>query len=95
MPKTAINPLRSGRQCENANILFNEGAQRSFILKDQAAKLKVTITVTESVNLSSFGDSAERSRKLHLKTAAIYLPTDYCQCIARARNRRTTQNLNP
>ena len=74
--KTAINPVRSGRHCSDANILLDEGAQRSFITEDLAAKLQLSITGTETLKLSEFGDSAESTRITHLKTSIIYLLTD-------------------
>ena len=76
MLKTAINPVSSGLQSLDANILLDEGAQRSFITEDLAAKLQLSITGTESLNLSGFGDSAESTKIIHLKTATIYLLID-------------------
>ncbi|CAC5377953.1 unnamed protein product [Mytilus coruscus] len=63
----------SGRKCLDANLIFDEGAHRSFITEDLAAKLQLSIIGTESLNLSEFGDSAESTRIRHLKTAIIYL----------------------
>ncbi|XP_071176551.1 uncharacterized protein [Mytilus edulis] len=74
--KTATNPVRSGRHCSDANILFDEGAQRSFITEDLVVKLQLSIISTETLNLSGFGDSAESTRIRHLKTSIIYLLTE-------------------
>ena len=74
--KTAINPVSSGQHTLDANILFDEGAQRSFLTEELAAKLKLQITGNESLNLSGFGDTAESTRVRHLKTAIIYLVTE-------------------
>ena len=38
--KTAIAPISYDRQIMDANILFDEGAQRSFISQSLAEKLK-------------------------------------------------------
>ncbi|CAC5421243.1 unnamed protein product [Mytilus coruscus] len=53
--KTAVSQVTSGLQCTDANILFDEGAQRSFITEKLATELKLAITGQETVNLSGFG----------------------------------------
>jgi hypothetical protein len=40
--------------CE-ANILFDEGAQRSFITKDLATRLQLQTTEREFISVSGFG----------------------------------------
>ncbi|KAL5009405.1 hypothetical protein ScPMuIL_014986 [Solemya velum] len=73
--KTATAPVWSGRQCMISNILFDEGAQRSFITSDLAAKLQITPTGTTFMQISSFGGAENTVRRLEkctiqLKTTA-------------------------
>ena len=72
--KTAVANVSSGKQISEANILLDEGAQRSFITESLAGKLGLNTTGTEVVHLSGFGEQNRQVR--HLKTAVIYLHTD-------------------
>ena len=51
--KTAVAPVVNGHTRIHANILFDEGAQRTFISTQLAAKLQVTPMTTTQVALSS------------------------------------------
>ncbi|XP_071153540.1 uncharacterized protein [Mytilus edulis] len=73
--KTAINPVSAEHEILDAKILFDEGAQRSFITEELAEKLKLKPTGTESVNLSGFGDNANSTKIRHLRTGLVYLIT--------------------
>ncbi|XP_071171198.1 uncharacterized protein [Mytilus edulis] len=73
--KTAINPVSAEHEILDAKILFDEGAQRSFITEELAEKLKLKHTGTESVNLSGFGDNANSTKIRHLRTGLVYLIT--------------------
>ncbi|XP_071152313.1 uncharacterized protein [Mytilus edulis] len=73
--KTAINPVSAEHEILDAKILFDEGAQRSFITEELAEKLKLKPTGTESVNLSGFGDNANSTKIRHLSTGLVYLIT--------------------
>ena len=48
--KTAIAPVWGGNQCIDTNILFEEGAQRSFVTKELASKLKLEVNDTETIH---------------------------------------------
>ncbi|CAC5415005.1 unnamed protein product [Mytilus coruscus] len=74
--KTSVAQVSSGIHCTNANILFDEGVQRSFIIEKLATALNLAITGQETVNLSGFGDTNESKKVRHLNTGTIYLLTD-------------------
>jgi hypothetical protein len=69
--KTAIASVQSNFTICDANILFDEGAQRSFITENLAQKLNIVPTGTESHYLSGFRDKIKKVR--HLQTATISL----------------------
>ncbi|KAJ8312241.1 LOW QUALITY PROTEIN: hypothetical protein KUTeg_009614, partial [Tegillarca granosa] len=56
--KTAVSPVCSDRQCIESNILFDEGAQRSFITEELAGKPNAKETGIEAINLSAIGGSS-------------------------------------
>ena len=68
--KTAVAPVW-GIQCIDSNILFDEGAQRSFITEELASKLGAEIIDTETIHLSAFGNTEHKVR--HLPRARIYV----------------------
>ncbi|XP_063420482.1 uncharacterized protein LOC134705689 [Mytilus trossulus] len=72
--KTAVACVSSGTQSTDANILLDEGAQRSFITESLARKLDLGINGTEIVHLSGFGEQNRQVR--HMQSATIYLQTD-------------------
>ena len=74
--KTAVAQVSSGYVCTEANILFDEGAQRSFITEKLAEELNLQVNGRENVNLSGFGDKPENTRVRSLKTANVYILTD-------------------
>ena len=53
--KTAIAPLQHDSTIAEANILFDEGAQRSFISKHLAETLDMILLKQEAIMLSTFG----------------------------------------
>ena len=55
------------------NILFDEGAQRSFISQEMAAKLNLQLSSKESISLASFGSTS--ANHTNLPTAAIQIHT--------------------
>ena len=55
--KTAIAFVRVGNTRVSANILFDEGAQRSFVTEALAAQLGANPHHTECLSISSFGGS--------------------------------------
>ncbi|XP_060594283.1 uncharacterized protein LOC132748688 [Ruditapes philippinarum] len=72
--KTAVAQVCSETQFAQANILFDEGAQRSFISEKLAKRLKVQPRGSSAISLAAFGDSSQKLR--HLDTTTIYLLTD-------------------
>ena len=55
--KTAIAPVRMGNTLAEANILLDEGAQRSFITEGLANRLGWTTVRKETISLSAFGET--------------------------------------
>ena len=47
--KTAVAPVIAGNVKTQANILFDEGAQRSFISEEMASELQITPTSTADI----------------------------------------------
>lgn len=72
--KTAIATVMSTVQLHlDANILIDEGAQRSFITTDLANQHGVVPHQTEEIALSAFG--AQTSAVRHLPLATVYILT--------------------
>ena len=67
--KTAVTKVVSDVGSATANVLFDEGAQRSFISKELANTLKLTPCQSESISLVPFG--ADASTPQHLDVAVI------------------------
>ena len=80
MLKTAIAPVKFGHYSTQANLLFDEGAQRSFMTARLAAELNVKVTKKEAIQLSAFGDTGKNVR--YLESATIELQTDNGEKIA-------------
>ena len=78
--KTAVTKVSSLNFTQEAHILFDEGAQRSFISQKLADDLQLNPTGTEIVNLASFGQESQNVR--HIETATVYLITDRNEKIA-------------
>ena len=78
--KTAIAQVTSGSYTTEANILFDEGAHRSFITKDLADKLHLQKSSTELVQLATFGSSSKKVS--HIDRTTVYLLTDTGKKIA-------------
>ena len=78
--KTAVAKVTSGSYTVDANILFDEGAQRSFVTRDLANKLQLQTSGTEEVQLAAFGSSSKNVS--HIDTATIYLLTNSREEIA-------------
>ena len=59
--KTAIATVTSASHMQaEANILFDEGAQKSFISEHLAEELELTKEDTETIYLSSFGCTSNK-----------------------------------
>ncbi|XP_045198527.1 uncharacterized protein LOC123552846 [Mercenaria mercenaria] len=72
--KTAVAKVTSDGNCTDANLLFDEGAQRSFITEELADKLQLSRSGTEVVQLAAFGSSSMKVS--HKNKATVYLLTD-------------------
>lgn len=71
--KTAIANVPSGTTTIEGHILFDEGAQRSFITQDLADELQLQPTGHENISISSFG--AQVSTIKSLAVAPIFVHT--------------------
>ena len=69
--KTAVAPVIAGHTRKRANILFDEGAQRSFISAEMAAKLNLKPTTTQGLALASFGSTNTSYQELGAVTVEI------------------------
>ena len=69
--KTAIATVCTDYLCCKANILFDKGAQRSFITHTLANQLGLETSVREDVHLSAFGGQASAVRHLPLATINV------------------------
>ena len=54
-----------------ANILLDDGAQRSFITKDLADDLSTKLVYTQNISMSSFGATEHLLRRLEMTTVDI------------------------
>ena len=72
--KTAIATVGAQHTYGKANILFDEGAQRSFITKNLAAQLHLQPTEKEVINLSAFG--AQPKPPQNLESTIVYVKTN-------------------
>ena len=69
--KTAVAATSAGNYKTTANILFDEGAQQSFISADMASQLGITPDDTEQVAVATFGLQAMSHQKLGVTTIMI------------------------
>ena len=69
--KTAIATVSKDHVYCEANILLDEGAQRSFITQMLANQLGLPLTETESISLSAFGAQPSASRYLPVATINV------------------------
>ena len=76
--KTAVATVSSSPRANSftsTNILFDEGAQRSFITEELANDLKVKVSGTESLKIAAFGDETAKSIR-HLNKTTIYVEAE-------------------
>ena len=69
--KTAVAPIIAGNNKTKASILFDEGAQRSFISIDMVKELGISPTSTTDISLASFGSASRLHQKLGVTTVEI------------------------
>ncbi len=69
--KTAVSQVKVGSTSQYANILFDEGAQRSFITKQLASDLGANPIATENISVAAFGAKEHAVRKLDITTINV------------------------
>jgi len=62
--KTAVAPIIANGIKSQANILFNEGAQRSFLSAEMASELQISPTTQTNIAMASFGSTSMTHQKL-------------------------------
>ena len=72
--KTAIANVGAQHTYCKANILFDDGAQRSFFTKNLAAQLRLQPTEKEVINLSAFGAQPKPSQ--NFDSTIVYVKTN-------------------
>ena len=72
--KTAVATVGHNHTHHEANILFDEGAQRSFITQTLADQLGIRYTESESIALSAFGAFGAHSSSNLWPTSLLPLP---------------------
>jgi len=70
--KTAIAVVSSGSVAAEGNILFDEGAQRSFVTQQFVSHLHLQPTHCETVSVSSFGAQVSTVNSLEVATLFVY-----------------------
>ena len=69
--KTAVAQVNERGVHVEANILFDEGAQRSFITEQLVNTLRISPHTTENVSISAFGDKLSSSTQLGVATINV------------------------
>ena len=69
--KTAVATVVSDADSATANILFDEGAQRSFITKKLANALRLTPQRHEKISLAPFRADASTMQRLEVANVTI------------------------
>ena len=73
--KTAIAMVKINNNKVLANILFDEGAQRSFVMQALADQLRSTSYCKENLCISSFGGGT--TSKSQIDIVRVVLETDF------------------
>lgn len=74
--KTAVAPVIANGIKTHANILFDEGAQRSFISAELANELHISPTSHADIAMASFGTNSMTHQKLGVATIEIETLSD-------------------
>ena len=69
--KTAVAPISAGSCKTTANILIDEGPQRSFISADMASQLGITPDDIEQIAVATFGSQTMSHQKLGVATIMV------------------------
>ena len=70
--KTAIAQVSSPTTTTEGNILFDEGAQRSFVTQKLADELQLQPTHSETISVSLFGAQVSSSRRLEVASMFVH-----------------------
>ena len=74
--KTAVATISAGKRSTNVNVLFDEGAQRSFITERAAKGLQLSNKTEETINLSTFGANSPDQRRLNVAQFKLHTMDD-------------------
>ena len=74
--KTAIAAVLSDTTTAEGNILFDEGAQPSFVTQQLANRLHLQPTHHETISVSSFGAQVSSPRSLEVVTLFVHTLSD-------------------
>ena len=77
--KTAVAEVTSRSLTTTANILFDEGAQRSFITQQLADELELPRNGNDLINLATFGSDARNTQSF--ETTTVHVFADHGQSI--------------
>lgn len=72
--KTAVSTVSYGKHATEANILLDEGSQKSFVTEDLAQRLNLKPCGTTTISLAAFGDASRNVR--NLQKAIVNLQTE-------------------
>ena len=73
--KTAITTVRNGTNSIKANVLFDEGSQRSFIAEELANTLAVQSYRKEDITVSSFEAQCQLNRQVNVAVVNLITMT--------------------
>ena len=68
--KTVVATITNGDKSTTANLLFDEGSQRSFIIQDLVKILALQPYCKEDITVSSFGGQCQLNRQVNV---AVYI----------------------
>ena len=77
--KTAVATIRNGPNYSRANLLFDEGSQRSFITETLTNTLALQPDRKKDITISSFGEQRELNKQVNV--AVVHLITQSGQTI--------------
>ena len=69
--KTAVVPIIAGTTRSQANILFDKGAQQSFISAEMANELQISLTSTADIAVASFKTPSATTQELGVATVEV------------------------
>lgn len=73
--KTAVATVANESTQVDANILFDEGSQHSFVTQALIDKLQIQPHLTETIQLSAFGSTNPQVKKLNMATLQVITTT--------------------